>query len=177
MFDNEMDRLEEDAEKEIEGLEEAWSSSKIAEAVKQALATGVFEDIDGNIMALDKALMNFAKNSEDYLGIMGDKMRSELIDNLGIALETVKELESIYKSLSIDDNQYLNSSKQILSSSIKTADVNEISRGSLLNNVSIDSPININVHGNADTTTISEMQDMLESHTKQMYNEILKYVK
>ena len=177
MFDNEMDRLEEDAEKEIEGLEEAWSSSKIAEAVKQALATGVFEDIDGNIMALDKALMNFAKNSEDYLGIMGDKMRSELIDNLGIALETVKELESIYKSLSIDDNQYLNSSKQLLSSSIKTADVNEISRGSLLNNVSIDSPININVHGNADATTISEMQDMLESHTKQMYNEILKYVK
>lgn len=177
MFDNEMDRLEEDAEKEIEGLEEAWSSSKIAEAVKQALATGVFEDIDGNIMALDKALMDFAKNSEDYLGIMGDKMRSELIDNLGIALETVKELESIYKSLSIDDNQYLNSSKQMLSSSIKTADVNEISRGSLLNNVSIDSPININVHGNADATTISEMQDMLESHTKQMYNEILKYVK
>ena len=41
MFDDQIDKIEEDSDEEVKNLEKTWSESKIAEMVKQALDTGV----------------------------------------------------------------------------------------------------------------------------------------
>lgn len=41
MFDDQIDKIEENSDEEIKNLENTWSESKIAEMVKQALDTGV----------------------------------------------------------------------------------------------------------------------------------------
>ena len=41
MFDDQIDKIEEDSDEEVKNLEKTWSESKIAEMVKQALNTGV----------------------------------------------------------------------------------------------------------------------------------------
>ena len=68
MFDDEIDKIEEDTDKETEGLEsqaeeqikaleDAWTDSKIADAIKEALTTGLFTDIDGNVTSLEEAMI------------------------------------------------------------------------------------------------------------------------
>lgn len=41
MFDDQIDKIEENSDEEVKNLEKTWSESKIAEMVKQALDTGV----------------------------------------------------------------------------------------------------------------------------------------
>ena len=72
MFSDQIDKIEEDSDEEVKNLEKTWSESKIAEMVKQALDTGVFTDIDGNIKTLQTALMDFANESSEYFGVMGN---------------------------------------------------------------------------------------------------------
>ena len=72
MFSDQIDKIEENSDEEVKNLEKTWSESKIAEMVKQALDTGVFTDIDGNIKTLQTALMDFANTSSDYFGVMGN---------------------------------------------------------------------------------------------------------
>ena len=41
MFDDEIDKVEKDSEDQIKSLEDMWTDSKIADAIKEALTTGV----------------------------------------------------------------------------------------------------------------------------------------
>ena len=39
--------------------------------------------------------MDFANESADYFGVMGSSLKKELLDNLNVALETMKELQKM----------------------------------------------------------------------------------
>ena len=41
MFEDEIDKVEKDSEDQIKSLEDMWTDSKIADAIKEALTTGV----------------------------------------------------------------------------------------------------------------------------------------
>lgn len=101
-FDDEIDRVESESDKRIEELESVFDEKKIAEMVSNALKTGLFEDIDGNITSLNDALMDFANNSSDYLGVMGNSLKTELVDNLKVALSTMQEMKEVGDKLGFD---------------------------------------------------------------------------
>ncbi|MGL5764349.1 MAG: hypothetical protein ACRCX8_01785, partial [Sarcina sp.] len=101
-FDKESDRLEEENKQNIEELEKEWSDSKIAELVAQALGSGVFTDIEGNVSSLEDALVNFAEETGDLFGVLGSVIKEELIGNLAIAQDTVRDLAEILKTLDVE---------------------------------------------------------------------------
>ena len=177
MFDDQIDKVESNAEDEIKNIEETWSESKIAEMVQQALNTGIFTDIDGNIQSLDSALMEFANNSSEYFGVMGTSLKTELLDNLNIALATMQELNKMTVDTSsmmvdwgkINDvsntvNGTLGSINYIPPSSASIPEVN-IGGASIV------------IQGNADDKTVAKIEDLLKENNKKIYAEIMKNVK
>lgn len=68
----------------------------------------VFTDIDGNIKTLQTALMDFANTSSDYFGVMGDSLKKELLNNLNVALETMKELQKMSDNYTAPNIDYSN---------------------------------------------------------------------
>ena len=177
MFDDQIDKTETDAEDEISNLEDTWTESKIAEMVEQALNTGVFTDIDGNIKTLDSALLEFANNSSEYFGVMGASLKTELLDNLNVALATMQELNKM-----TTDSSFMN---------VDWGKVNNVSNtvNGALGSINYIPPsntsipeiniggANIVVQGNADDDVIAKIDDLLEENNKKIYATIMKNVK
>ena len=105
MFDSQIENVEDNAEAQIKNIENVFSETKIAEMVAEAMKTGIFEDIDGNIKSLDTALLDMANNSVEYMGVLGDGLKNELLDNLSVALDYMQQMEKVSINLSNIDYQ------------------------------------------------------------------------
>ena len=173
MFDDQIDKIEEDSDEEVKNLEKTWSESKIAEMVKQALNTGIFTDIDGNIKTLQTALMDFANESADYFGVMGSSLKKEFLDNLNVALETMKELQKMSDNYTAPNIDY---SKTVLpkDSSINTSP--QVASNVETNNITI-GDTNITVQGSADDVTLGKVDEMLKNYKASICKEIVKNMK
>ena len=175
MFDKQIEDVENDANKQIESLEEVFSESKIAEMVAEAIQTGLFTDIEGNVTSLDTALMDMANNSVEYMGVMGQSLKTELLDNLNIALDTMSQINQINKELGQGYNMdilnpIVNTSPiSIDTSSIKAQPVQE-------NSVTLGDMV-INVQGNVTDDSIDDIRIALEEQRTQIINEIMANVK
>ena len=110
LFDDQIDKIEEEsdkasediknkAEEQIKALEEAWTDSKIAEAIKESLATGIFTGIDNEVIDLQDALLNFAVESGDAIGVLADKVKTELSESLKEAIQYMSQYDTIAKEL------------------------------------------------------------------------------
>ena len=174
MFDDEKDRIEKTSEQEIEKLKELWSAQNIAEAVSQALSSGIFTDIDGNIMKLDEALLEFANNSEEYLGVMGQTMKEQLLDNLNVALQTMSEMKDIYTTLS--SGEYSIALAPMVDGGVINTTGTGVTRTETTNNVSV-GDMSIVIQGNADAQTVGQIEALLNEYKNDIYNEILKNMK
>jgi chromosome segregation ATPase len=102
-YEDKIDAIEEESDKQIEALEDAWTESAIAQAVREALDTGIFTDLDGNIRNLNDAMLEFAQNSADHFSVMGQVIENDLIANLNVALDTVNNLSAIMNGLGIPE--------------------------------------------------------------------------
>ena len=109
MYDEQIESVDSQYEAKIKQLEEMWSDLNIAEAVKNALGSGVFTDVDGNVRNLQDTLLEFAETSGEALGVMGDIVKNEIVGNLQIALDTVKQYDEIMKNLDIEQMKTLTS--------------------------------------------------------------------
>lgn len=101
MFDNAIDNVTNSSDKALDDLEKTWDDAKIAEMVKNALGSGVFEDIDGNLINLQDAMIKFAEESGEAFGVMGESIKNDYIANLQIAYDTIKNIDSIYTNLGL----------------------------------------------------------------------------
>ena len=101
-FDKEINNIEETNKNAIEALEKEWSESKIAEMVGQAISSGIFEGIDGKVSGLQDAMLEFAQETGELFGVMGTVIKSELITNLDIAMNTFRDLGNIIKNLDLE---------------------------------------------------------------------------
>ena len=101
-FDKEISNIEETNKNAIEALEKEWSESKIAEMVSQAISSGIFEGIDGKVSGLQDAMLEFAQETGELFGVMGTVIKSELITNLDIAMNTFRDLGNIIKNLDLE---------------------------------------------------------------------------
>ena len=118
MFDDEIDKIEEDtdkatenlesqAEEQIKALEDTWTDSKIADAIKEAFNTGLFTDLDGNITSLEDAMIKFAEDSGEAVGILADKVKNELSESLKDAVEYMKDYSNIADALGFGENKQI----------------------------------------------------------------------
>lgn len=124
MYDDEINRLQKEQEDKIQELEDKWSDSKIAEVVANALGSGAFTDIDGNIHNLQDTLLSFAEESGDALGILGDKIKSELVLNLQDALEYAKDYSNIFDNLGLKHLGNVNYSDKLNNKTLRVDDIN-----------------------------------------------------
>ena len=170
MFDDQMDKIQTDADEEVKKLEDTWTESKIAEAVQQALDTGIFTSIDGEIKSLNTALIEFANTSSDYFGVMGAVLKTELIDNLKVAYSTMDEIQKIYNDLGASNFSNVNSLPNVnIQGSVAGTPIN--------NNTITIGDTNITVEGNADSQTVEEIELMLKDYQQKIYADIMKNVK
>lgn len=170
MFDDQIDKIQTDADEEVKKLEDTWTESKIAEAVQQALDTGIFTSIDGEIKSLNTALIEFANTSSDYFGVMGAVLKSELIDNLKVAYSTMDEIQKIYNDLNVSDFSNVNS--------LPNVNIQGSATGTPINNNTITiGDTNITVKGSADSQTVEEIESMLKDYQQKIYADIMKNVK
>jgi hypothetical protein len=174
MLDDQIDKVEENADKKIEDLENTFTETKIAEMVAEAIDSGVFKDIHGNVMSLDQALMDFANNSVEYMGVMGESLKTELLDNLNIALDTMQQLDEINKQLNGGQFNTTTITPMISTSSSTLAELPTIQGAR--NNVSMGDMV-VNVQGSVTKDVITDIELALERQRKQLMNEIMLNVK
>ena len=179
MFEQESNRIEEENEKAIEDLESQWSDSKIAEMVAQALGSGVFTDIDGNVSSLEDTLINFAEETGELFGVLGGVIEAELITNLGIARDTVQELSNIMNELDLDGYVSSQNFKDMISVTRGISDTGSYSSNTTnntTNQVSITAPL-INVQGNVDSNVVEELKGISEKIKEDIINTIANSIR
>ena len=107
LFDDEIDKIEKDSEDQIKSLEDMWTDSKIAEMIEQALSSNVFTDLDGNVTNLEEAMIKFAEDSGEAVGILADKIKNELSESLKEAVEYMKDYSNIADALGFGENKQI----------------------------------------------------------------------
>ena len=163
-FEAEADRITESNKNVIEQLEKEWSDSKIAEMVSQAISSGIFEGIDGEISNLQDAMLEFAESTGELFGVMGTVIKSELITNLGIAMETFRDLDSILKGLNLDKFATLSNTVKL---DLSAANVSPAKSS----NVEFNAPL-INIEGNVN----NDVMENLKTYQDQITKDIIKQI-
>ena len=174
MFDKESERIEEENEKSIEDLENQWSDAKIAEMVAQALGSGVFTDIEGNVHDLEDTLIDFAEETGELFGVLGTVIKSELITNLGIAKETVSGLAAIMKELDLSAYVSAQNARSIIG--VTSTMATSGSYSSVNNQVAITAPI-INIEGNVDSNVVDELKNISNKIKEQVIDAIANSIR
>lgn len=164
-FEAEADRITESNKNVIEQLEKEWSDSKIAEMVSQAISSGIFEGIDGEVSGLQDAMLEFAESTGELFGVMGTVIKSELITNLGIAMETFRDLDSIIKGLNLDKFATLSNTVKLDLSAANNVSPAKPS------NVEFNAPL-INIEGNVN----KDVMEDLKTYQNQITKDIIKQI-
>lgn len=123
-FDDAIEGVEDKNDQKIEDLEKEWTDSKIAEVIKNALDTNLFTDLNGNVTNLQDAMLDFAESSGEALGVMGQVIKNDLIANLNIALDTLKNYADISDKLGLNSVNSNLPTGNISSKSVNTGDIN-----------------------------------------------------
>ena len=163
-FDKEISNIEETNKNAIEALEKEWSDSKIAEMVSQAISTGIFEGIDGKVSGLQDAMLEFAQETGELFGVMGTVIKSELITNLDIAMDTFRDLGNIIKNLDLEKFSTLS----------RGFNVNMRSMPSVANSspsLVLNAPM-IHIEGNADKDVIEDLKSFGDKIVNDVINKI-----
>lgn len=164
-FEAEADRITESNKNAIEQLEKEWSDSKIAEMVSQAISSGIFEGIDGKVSSLQDAMLEFAESTGELFGVMGTVIKSELITNLGIAMETFRDLDNILKGLDLDKFSTLSNTVKLDLSAANNVSPAKSS------NVEFNAPL-INIEGNVN----KDVMEDLKTYQNQITKDIIKQI-
>lgn len=166
-FDEEADKLEEEADKIKEELEDKFSEDKLQQIVKDALTSGVFVDIDGNIKDLESTLLEFEDKFGDGMTAIGGVIKSELIANLNIAKDTIKDLNKILGELDI--KKY---NAEIVGYSELGRNVDAQLPRTTTPTVNFNSPL-VNIEGNVDNNVMKDLEKFGTRLERQITDNIL----
>ena len=169
MFDQESDRLQEEADKAKEDLDDMFSDKKIQELVKEALSTGVFEDIDGTMRSLQDVMLEFVDEYGEGLGATGDLIKNELIANLEIAKNTMKDMVDISKELGLIKYSY---GSDILNNASRSIPQSR-SVGSQSPVINFNESL-INIEGNVDKNIVDELRSLSQEIEDNVINTIVR---
>lgn len=159
MFQSQLDALDKKKEDMTQDIDDTYTQQKIAQMVQDAMMTNTFTDLNGNITNLQDKLIDFAETSGDAVGILGDSIKTELCDNLSVALDYLKDYSEIFDQLGF---------KQLGNVSYKD-NLNKNTGNKTLNV----GDIVINIDGNVDDNTLDDMQDMINKTLQDIVNKSL----
>lgn len=159
MFQSQLDALDKKKEDMTQDIDDTYTQQKIAQMVQDAMMTNTFTDLNGNITNLQDKLIDFAETSGDAVGILGDSIKTELCDNLSVALDYLKDYSEIFDQLGF---------KQLGNVSYKD-NLNKNTGDKTLNV----GDIVINIDGNVDDNTLDDMQDMINKTLQDIVNKSL----
>lgn len=174
MFDKESERLEEEAEKQKDNLDKEFNDDRIKDLVKAALSTGVFEDIDGTMRSLQDVMLEFVDEYGDGLSSIGELIKNEMIANLNIAKNTMKDITNILKEL--DLNQYSNIIGRMvqpdISRNLRYAESSNYSNST----VQFNSPLMV-VEGDITKDVLPTVKNMISKVKDDITKQIVNYIK
>ena len=160
----EIDRIEKEKTTLLDALEEQFSEINIAKLVQSALTSG-FVELNGEVKSLQDLLIENINNTIDAYSVMGATIKQEMVDNLSIALDTMKELEGIYKGLNINDFGLIYSNmSSLLPSNNYNANTRSITVGET----------NITINGSISNDILNDIEDLIEQKNNKMLKSITK---
>ena len=164
---DEIDKIESEKEQILDALEkefdEKLSEENIAKIVQEALSSG-FIELNGEIQSIQSLLLNSINESADGYSAMAEVIKNELVANLNIALDTMRELENINSTLGLQSFDIANS--------VSTMPINIPEHSSNSgNNITI-GDTNITVTGSVDDLTLTKIEEMIQDSQDKMLNEI-----
>ena len=177
MFDQESDRLQEEADSTIKDLEDKFSDSKIAELVAQALGSGVFTDIEGNVSSLEDSLIDFAKETGELFGVLGSTIEQELIGKLKEALDTFEDLDDILDKLDINSKTRFSIPNVDYSSSRYTPSSSNNSTTNNTNNRTVEVNFNqplVSIEGNVSEDIMPQVEKMVKQAQDDLLHSIVR---
>ena len=160
-IDNEIEKIEKEKESSLDALEEQFKEVNIAKMVQEALSTG-FVEINGEVITIQEAILENIEDSTDAYSVMGAVIKQELVENLNVALNTMRELESVYKDLNISDYG-------IIMSDISPSIPNNYSTNT--KNITI-GDTNITISGTVSDNILDDIEELIEQKNREMLKSI-----
>ena len=151
------DRFDQEEELLDKELEDMTSSENLSKLVAEAISSGMVK-IGNETINVQNSMNEMLKETE--VGFTNVSIQqSEWINNL-------EQIKSLYS----DINSIMNNAGI---SSLATYSVGEVSRSRSVNGINITTG-GVTIQGNADSTTLSEIQNMLDMQAKEIYKNVVK---
>lgn len=163
IYDNYSKTLDEYVKNEREKAEDELTESKLLKKAQEAISSGLFENVNGEIQSLQSALVDYINEFEGGLSATGSLIQSELIAKLNVAQDTVKNFSTTLSSLELLHTN--------MEGYIQTSKYDEIDKK---NNAQIShyAPL-IYINGNVDP----QSRDMIEKEVQKYLAEHDKFIK
>ncbi|MBS6509787.1 MAG: phage tail tape measure protein [Paraclostridium bifermentans] len=183
-FDDEIHRIESEANKAKNELDNLLEPDALRDFINQTLESGVFEHINGEVSSLKDAMLEFVDEYGDGISSIGALIKSELIENLNVAMETMKDMTNVLgqlgvvqyrvntRSLSLAGIDYYSDRYRNKQAS-KNKDSNNKSNGGI--SININAPM-INIEGNADESLVNDLNSLENRLVKKIAQEIMSKV-
>ena len=163
-IDNEIDRLKEQEDKLLEALDEKFSEENIAKMVAQAMTSG-FIEINGEVKTLQDALLQSIDESAEGYSIIASVVKNELVANLNVALETMRELEDINNRLELQDYGTISPNQ------VPTVATPNYSGDNNSKTINI-GDTHITIEGSVDNEILREVEQMINENNERILREI-----
>lgn len=183
-FDDEINRIESEANKAKNELDNLLEPDALRDFINQTLESGIFEHINGEVSSLKDAMLEFVDEYGDGLSSIGALIKSELIENLNVAMETMKDMTNVLGQLGV--GQYRVNTRSLSLAGIdyysdryrnkqvsKNKDSNSKSNGGV--SININAPM-INIEGNADESLVKDLNSLENRLVKKIVQEIMSKV-
>ncbi|MBC6003362.1 phage tail tape measure protein [Paeniclostridium sp. NSJ-45] len=180
-FDDEIHRIEAEANKAKNELDNLLEPDALRDFINQTLESGVFEHINGEVSSLKDAMLEFVDEYGDGLSSIGTLIKSELIENLNIAIETMKNMTNVLGQLGV--GQYRVNTRSLSLAGIdyysdryrnkqvsKNKDSKKKSSGGV--SININAPM-INIEGNADESLVNDLKSLENRLVEKIAQEIM----
>ena len=161
-IDKEIDKLEEEQDAILKALEEQFSEENIAKMVANAMTSG-FIEVNGELQSIQDVLIDSINKSADGYSVMADIIKNELVANLNVALNTMKEIENINDTLGLQDY------KVISSTSLDALKTPTYEGGN--NNFTIGDTY-LNISGNVSEDIIADIENLIDQKNNEMLDKI-----
>lgn len=101
MYDKESDRLQEESDKLKEELEKKYSDENLVDLINDAISSGKFTSITGEVKDLQNAILEYMNKYEDGMLAMGSVIKQEWLDKLEKGKKTLEDINEILKELGL----------------------------------------------------------------------------
>lgn len=165
-FDNAKEQMQKDAEKAKEDIDKTLEKDKLYETINEALKTGVIADINGNIVSLKDALLDYENRNGDGLSAVGSLIGKDILSQLDVSVDTMKNIANILNTFDPNKMFGINSFK-----SPENKFNNVTSNTSKA--VQFNAPL-LSVQGNVAQDTMPQLQNMIKDAEKRITQNIMK---